>query len=438
MKRLISLLCIVLISGCDKQLNKYQPDKTDTKTANQVSPSPSPSPLPNMKDLPTRAKGIAWQTWDWAKAHGYIIATVVQVAVLALLAYKYIYKNDTPLVPPPKQTTLPEDMPAVIYKKQTEELKAENERLKQQLTESAEYKEYLAESLGGVIQKADEFKLQSENLKEQVIETKEFLHQARIENELLKNQDKALVTERNQYSGEASLNLMKANELRRENKQLRGDLALAKPKIQTDKVEEPQVVALKITQIGWSDPINAFEMQENLDLDLRQPNFFNMNEIETQTDTIDLPDQQQQINKLNAEVNHLQKNLNETKELNDKLRAEKAMPNLKALKLNIKNSAAQLALKKKAESLAESNVSLKTANDTLDAQNKQLIDKNEYRMQERKKLMQKRDFAKMMYNELFRENRRLRAEVTPLPMEVVQELSNLQVFEVQEVEELVK
>jgi hypothetical protein len=52
-KKLISLLlCIVLISGCDKQLNNSQPDKADAKTANQVSPSPSPNPTPIPSPLP--------------------------------------------------------------------------------------------------------------------------------------------------------------------------------------------------------------------------------------------------------------------------------------------------------------------------------------------------------------------------------------------------
>ena len=54
MKKLVSfLLCIVLISGCGKQPNKSQPDKTDTKAANQVSPSPSPSPSPTPTPSPT-------------------------------------------------------------------------------------------------------------------------------------------------------------------------------------------------------------------------------------------------------------------------------------------------------------------------------------------------------------------------------------------------
>jgi hypothetical protein len=52
MKKIISLLlCIILISGCDKQLNKSQPAKTDNKIANRVNPSPSPSPSPS--SLPT-------------------------------------------------------------------------------------------------------------------------------------------------------------------------------------------------------------------------------------------------------------------------------------------------------------------------------------------------------------------------------------------------
>jgi hypothetical protein len=33
----------VLISGCDKMLNKTEPDKTDNKNAKQLSPSPSGS-----------------------------------------------------------------------------------------------------------------------------------------------------------------------------------------------------------------------------------------------------------------------------------------------------------------------------------------------------------------------------------------------------------
>ena len=54
MKKLISLLlCIVLISGCGKQLNKTQPepDKTDNKNANR--PAQSPSPSPSSSPLPT-------------------------------------------------------------------------------------------------------------------------------------------------------------------------------------------------------------------------------------------------------------------------------------------------------------------------------------------------------------------------------------------------
>ena len=52
MKKIISLLlCIVLISGCGKVVNKTEPDKTDNQNANQ--PAQSPSPSPSASPLPT-------------------------------------------------------------------------------------------------------------------------------------------------------------------------------------------------------------------------------------------------------------------------------------------------------------------------------------------------------------------------------------------------
>jgi PBP1b-binding outer membrane lipoprotein LpoB len=52
MKKVISLLlCIVLISGCGKVVNKTEPDKTDNQNANQ--PAQSPSPSPSASPLPT-------------------------------------------------------------------------------------------------------------------------------------------------------------------------------------------------------------------------------------------------------------------------------------------------------------------------------------------------------------------------------------------------
>jgi hypothetical protein len=57
MKKVISLLlAVILISGCDKMLNKSQsePAKTDTQqNANQPAPSPSPSPSPSSSPLPS-------------------------------------------------------------------------------------------------------------------------------------------------------------------------------------------------------------------------------------------------------------------------------------------------------------------------------------------------------------------------------------------------
>ncbi|MCA6084976.1 hypothetical protein [Candidatus Endomicrobiellum agilis] len=60
MKKVLSLLlCIILVSGCGKLLNKSQPVKTDNKVANtdkdKVNPSPSPSfsPTPRPTSTPT-------------------------------------------------------------------------------------------------------------------------------------------------------------------------------------------------------------------------------------------------------------------------------------------------------------------------------------------------------------------------------------------------
>jgi hypothetical protein len=372
MKKLISLLlCAVLIAGCGKQRQNDVKSGTAVNTIVQktnLEPTPSPSPIPNMKDLPARAKGIAWQTWDWAKAHWYIIATVVQVAVLAILAYKYIEFPKKPAV------INPEEIPK-------------------------EYIEFLVESLKDNAERVDTLTEQNNTLQ---IQSNFDREQKNVTNDLNKqyvSQNRRLLKENQDLKAEIDIIKFNSDTIMAENQQLRKDILALK------KNTKPKLTRVDFNSIAEIPPVTVSS--------------------------------EQQINKLTAEVNHLQKNLNEAKELNGKLQTEKVISNLKTLRLNIKNSAAQLALKKKSKSLAESNVSLKTANDTLDAQNKQLIDQNKFRMQERKKLMQRKDFEKMRCDEFFRENRALRARLAPLLREVVKKLSNLQVFEVQEVEELV-